>query len=78
MQTCSESINCIFQAYVPTLEACECFLKLCECNLKAYKYIWRTYQCIWNVNDYRYISSYNVKGTLKAAMAFHIYCITIS
>ena len=64
--------HCILQAYMFILKACECFLKAYECNLRAYEYILRAYKCIWNVCDYRYVSSFNVIRTHKAAMAFHM------
>lgn len=48
--------HCILQAYLSILKACECF--------KAYEYILGTYVCIWNVDDHRYIASYNVKKNI--------------
>ena len=70
MQKCCKSY-CILQAYMFIQKASECFLKSYECNLKVYEYFWRAYECIWNVCNYRYISSFNVIRTHKAAMTFH-------
>ena len=59
--------------YFDSMQMCSEGIPLHFASIRAYfeSMRIRIYECIWNVYDYRYISSYNVKRTQKAAMAFH-------
>ena len=63
---------CSIKVYHFILQANVSALKICECNLKANRHILRTCEYIWKVYDHRYMSSYNMKRTYKAAMALLI------